>query len=210
MVHLVSEVAFGRSMAIPDFPRGSARGLGLSDWEGYATRLAAQMDYTNTFFHAEPHLDITSVPDSLAHQFDFVVSTDVFEHVIAPVYRAFGGVKRLLKPGGALILSVPYVLESDVTIEHFPALHEFSVEKGKDGIYRLFNRRRDGVDEVFDNLIFHGGEGSTLEMRLFSRDSLLRELRDAGFRDVRIVDQPVPEFGIYWHCAWSLPMVAIA
>ena len=80
------------------------------------------------------------------------------------------------------------------------------LERGKD----VRNRRRDGQVEEFPSPVFHGGPGTTLEMRLFSRDSLLRDLRAAGFREVRVADEGVPEFGIVWPVPWSLPVVARA
>ena len=121
---------------------------------------------------------------------------------------AFAGAWRLLKPGGLLILTVPYIIESNATLEHFPDLHEWALTTGDDGVHRLRNRRVDGTVEEFDQLVFHGGPGSTLEMRIFSRDSLLGELASAGFDDVRIADEPMPPIGVLWQHPWSLPVVA--
>ena len=40
MMHVLSIELFGRSLAVDDFPaRPELRGLGMSDWEGYAKRL---------------------------------------------------------------------------------------------------------------------------------------------------------------------------
>lgn len=208
---LLSRELFGAVLPIDDFPRRPRlRGIGLSDWDGYATRLARVSDYTNTYYHQAPRLDITEVGDDLAGSCDFLISTDVFEHVAPPVSRAFAGARRLLKPGGLLVLTVPYALEFSHTLEHFPELHHWELEPGGPGGWRLRNTRRDGLQEVFEDLVFHGGPGTTLEMRLFSRDSLLAELRDAGFRDVRIAGEDIPEAGVYWPCTWSLPVLARA
>lgn len=211
IVHHLSQAIFGESLALPDFPhRPDIRGIGLSDWEGYARRLASRVDYTNTYYHTEPFLDVTQVPDDLAGSCDFVISTDVFEHVSPPVSKAFEGALRLLKPAGTLILTVPFMLEETETREHFPRLHQFELRgKGK-GPFKLVNTCQDGTVEEFDDLIFHGGPGSTLEMRVFAKDSLQRELAHAGFSDIRFADQAVPEFGIFWQVPWSIPVTARA
>ena len=66
MVYLLSREMFGESLAIPDFPvRRDIRGMGMSDWEGYAGPLAGKFDYTNTYYHQEPHLDITDIDPAL-------------------------------------------------------------------------------------------------------------------------------------------------
>src|SRR5439155_25856884 len=85
IVHVLSIELFGQSLALPDFPvRGDLRGLGMSDWDGYAIPLAAKLDYQNTYYHREPRLDITHIDAELEGQFDFIISTDVFEHVPPP------------------------------------------------------------------------------------------------------------------------------
>lgn len=211
IVHHVSMALFDMSLPISRFPkRPDLRGIGLSDWVGYADRFASKLDYTNTFYHTEPMLDIANVPDDMAGTCDFVVSTDVFEHVLPPVNLAFDGAKKLLKPGGTLVLTVPFMIEESETREHFPDLFDFELTEGEDGAIQLRNRRRDGKIEVFDDLCFHGGPGSTLEMRLFAQDSLQRELETAGFRNIRFDATPVPEFGVFWNHPWSIPIIAEA
>lgn len=211
IIGLLTRELFGELKPLGELPvRKDIRGVGLSDWVEYATRLADVVDYTNTYYHQEPQLDITAIGDDIAGSCDFIISTDVFEHVLPPVSRAFEGARRLLKPGGLLVLTVPYALEFSHTREHFPNLHKWVVEGDKLSGYRLRNLREDGVEEVFEDLVFHGGPGSTLEMRLFSRDSLLAELKAAGFSDVRIADEDLPEIGVLWPCHWSLPVLARA
>jgi SAM-dependent methyltransferase len=211
VVGLLTRELFGTLDPIASLPeRRDLRGVGLSDWDGYATRLAARMDYTNTYYHQAPFLDITDVRAPWAGSCDFLISTDVFEHVLAPVNRAFLGARRLLKPGGVLILTVPYALETDQTLEHFPLLQNWRLEQDADGAWVLRDARQEGDMVEYRDLIFHGGPGSTLEMRLFSRDSLLRELRDAGFSHVRIADEAMPEIGVIRQETWSLPIVARA
>lgn len=53
------------------------------------------------------------------------------------------------------------------TREHYPNLHNFVVTKILDSNC-LVNKTREGNLEIFQDPVFHGGEGATLEMRLFS------------------------------------------
>jgi SAM-dependent methyltransferase len=211
VVHLVSQAIFGKSIALPDFPhRPDIRGVGLSDWDEYARRLADRVSYTNTYYHQEPFLDITNIPDESSGSCDFVISTDVFEHVAPPVSKAFDGALKLLKPGGTLVLTVPFATEIDETREHFPRLGKFEIVEPANGQYRMINTRDDGVVEHFDDLVFHGGPGTTLEMRVFARASLEAELKRAGFTNIRFASEPVQKFGIHWMVPWSIPVVAQA
>jgi len=209
IVHLLTTELFGRSMTIRELPRRrDIGGIGLSDSENYAKRLSDRLGYTNTFFHQEPMLDIAAAPEDLTHRFDFIIASDVFEHIAPPVSRAFVNARRLLKPHGVFIFSVPYSLEPE-TREHFPELNDYRLIE-VDGSWRLENRTADGRTQVFTDLIFHGGPGCTLEMRLFSRSGLLREFTTAGFAGVRIADESQPACGIAWPEPWSVPMVAYA
>jgi len=195
---------------LPDFPeRKDVIGLGLSDWDGYADQLAECFSYTNTYYHQDPRLDIVDPPPSLEGTLDFLISTEVFEHVPPPVSRAFAGARRLLKPSGVLILTVPYgTVGSKVAQEHFPELFDFEIQETEGKQPRLMNRTRDGRTQVFDDLVFHGGGGLALEMRVFSEDRLLAELRASGFRTPEIWSASEWEHGIYWPEPWSLPIVA--
>jgi len=209
MMHLLITELFGRSMTIPELPRRSDLvGIGLSDAEHYAKRLSDKLNYKNTFLHQEPRLDITDPPDDLSGRFDFIIASDVFEHVAPPVSRSFANVRRLLKPQGVLIFSVPYSLEAE-TNEHFPELNDYRLMEC-DGSWRLENRTADGRKQVFTDLCFHGGPGATLEMRLFSRSGLVRDFAAARFAGVRIADESCPAYGIVWPEPWSLPMVGYA
>ncbi len=207
VIHALSTALFGRSVAIQDFPeRPDIVGWGMTDWDGYASRLAEKLSYTNTFYHQEPHLDIMAISDTDNGQLDFLISSDVFEHVTPPVMTAFTNARRLLKPDGIFVLTVPYGLQPE-TIEHFPNLHEFTIV-GKGDDRQLINVTVDGTRETFSDLIFHGGAGSTLEMRVFAQESLLANLRAAGFSRVAIRSDPSFEHGVFWWQDWSLPVVA--
>ena len=209
MGYLVTREVLGRAIALPDFAENKAiTGIGLSDAEAYAKPLSHKFSYANTFYHMEPRLDITDVDDAHVGRYDFIVASDVFEHVTPPVSRAFVNARRMLKPGGKLIFTVPFVPEGH-TKEHFPDLFEWTIEE-RDGTWTLQNRTLDGEVQTFTDLVFHGGPGSTLEMRLFSQGDLTREFLHAGFSRVRIASEPYLPFGIHWPEPWSVPMVAYA
>ncbi|HEY2844524.1 MAG TPA: methyltransferase domain-containing protein, partial [Bryobacteraceae bacterium] len=210
MIALLSREIFGVVLAIPDFPvLKGIRGIGMSDAPEMAQRLAEKFEYTNTFYHQAPRLDIADPsPEHLLEntgRYDFILSSEVLEHVSPPVERAFVNLHRMLKPDGLLLFTVPYRLDGR-TAEHFPELHEYALA-APGGRTVLVNRRRDGSLEVFENLSFHGGAGSTLEMRVFTETSLKETLAAAGFTGMRIASEDIPEFGVLHDETWSLPMV---
>jgi SAM-dependent methyltransferase len=206
---VLSRVLFGADLKLRDFPSlRSVRGLGISDSETYCGSLSQRFSYTNTFYHREPTLDLCQPDEKEFGKYDFVICSDVLEHVSAPVDRAFNTLARLLKPAGVLILTVPYSLER-ATVEHFAHLHETGLaEIG--GKLVLVNRSRDGNYEVIDQLSFHGGQGSTLEMRLFSEADIRELLNSAGLTHVRFDSVGNHEFGVAYSSPCSLPIVACA
>lgn len=212
MVQILTAELFGESMSIDDIspPRPDIVGIGMSCWDGYANRLAHKLKYINTYYHQEPFLDITNVGRKMTESLDFVVSTDVFEHVAPPISIAFTNTRRLLKKNGVFIISVPFDRPGEAnaeTREWFPNLHDWKLEE-VDGQWVLHNITRHGTVERFDNLCFHGGPGTTLEMRLFSEASLIRELISAGFNDLTIYSKPHLDLGIHWPNGCSIPIAA--
>lgn len=207
IVHALSVELFGESLALPDFPaRPDITGVGLTDAESYAAPLSRKLGYKNTYLHKEPMLDIAAGDSGLEGTLDFVISSDVFEHVAPPVSRAFENSRKLLKPGGVLIFTVPYGKTGE-TVEHFPELHDYRVIQ-RNGGYVLENTTREGEKQVFDDLVFHGGPGTTLEMRRFTEPSLISACKAAGFGEVKVYKAPDFDHGIYWNVDWSLPMAA--
>jgi len=207
IVHLLSLALFGRSIPLSRFPRDrSIVGLGLSDWGGYAGPLAEKLSYSNTYFHAPPYLDIAQPVDDRAMTCDFLISTEVFEHVAPPVSRAFRHAFELLKPGGHLVLTVPFTNASE-TAEHFPELHDYRIVQFGDD-YVLVNRTADGRYTMHEKLCFHGGPGTTLEMRVFCRTDLISQLSAAGFGEIQVMENDAPEWGILHKNSWSLPLLA--
>jgi SAM-dependent methyltransferase len=207
IIYMLALELFGEERLLPDFPQcAGVKGFGMSDAQCYSTLLAEKTNYTNTFYDREPYLDITESHSDQHGTYDFILSSDVFEHVAPPIDRAFEEAFRLLKPYGVLCITVPSVI-ADQTDEHYPDLHQYSVIELA-GEHVLINRKKDRTLEIHGNLVFHGGIGATLEMRLFAQADLVRKLRGAGFSDVVLQMEPVERFGIVFDGPWSRPLVA--
>lgn len=211
IIRTLTTELFGHSLRMSRIPRSPRiSGIGMSCSNIYADRLAHHVAYRNTFYHCEPRLDITVGDPAREGSLDFVIASDVFEHVDPPVGDAFINVRKMLKPDGVFILTVPYAYsgsEPVPTLEHFPELHRYELQFAE-GRHRLKNTTADGQVQFFDDLVFHGGPGSTLELRLFSEWSLIQELESAGFDDVAIYSGSDLRHGVYWKDPWSLPIAA--
>lgn len=171
-------------------------GIGMSDWNGYARLLRRKFSYENTFYDRKPKLDILNLTEKNLGKYDFVISTDVFEHILLPLQQGFDNLFRLLKPGGCLIFSVPYTRTAQ-TVEHYPGLLDYEILNFR-GTRILVNRDDGGRLQVYDNLVFHGGKGATLEMRIFCEADILNRLAQSGFEDIEVYDQPNLSIGYYW------------
>lgn len=210
VIHALSKELFGKPLILPDFPEDKdLLGLGMSDWDGYALALANKLGYTNTYYHTEPRLDIIHPDANWLGKTKFLISGDVFEHIpIRDLGTALRNCRRLLSDGGFMLFTVPY-FKIERTREHFPNLYDYRIEE-ENGKRVLLNTTIDGHEERFENLVFHGGEGSTLEMREFAEADLLAALKEAGFSDTRIYTDIVPEHGILWPMDWAVPIAARA
>lgn len=203
----LSRALFGSDLALCQFPQlKSIRGLGVSDSDIYSDRLAGCFSYTNTFYHQEPDFDLSCPDVTEFGRYDFVICSDVLEHVPPPVERSFDTLSRLLNPTGVLILTVPYATQS-ATIERFPQSSEYGIAD-INGRPVLVNRSPDGSYQVFDDLSFHGGTGATLERRVFSQADLRAHLKAAGLDEVRFMTEGNPAFGVVLNGECSLPIVA--
>jgi SAM-dependent methyltransferase len=253
LVYRFSTEILGRSLPLWEFPfRPAVKGVGLTDPECIAKTLRRSFTYLNTFFDREPRFDICGSGSPFG-ELDFIIASEVVEHVAPPVQRAFDNAARLLKPGGVLLLTTPWVWDGDrplpelydwklawdgshwmiadrqkdgrevlhhdvcfddsagpslgYTREHFPNLNEWALV-GERGSAQLHNRLVDGSVEVFQNLVFHGGSGETLEMRLFTKRDLEKRLQEAGFREIRFEIDDYPEHGIIFGYPWGRPIIA--
>jgi SAM-dependent methyltransferase len=214
LIALLSKEIFGTMLTLPEFPvLKGLRAIGMSDSADLAGRLAEKFDYTNTFYDRAPSFDVTKPDPHDDARYDFILSSEVMEHVPPPVERAFATLHRMLKPDGLLLLTTPYNIGGR-TVEHFPDLHQYTLA-ALGGRTVLVNRRRDGSMETFQNLTFHqaptairGGHGSSLEMRVFTEESLRAVLCNAGFPEVRFASESFAEFGVDHAECWSLPITA--
>ncbi len=207
-MHAVSKALFNKNLSLQDFrPTENVQCLGLSDSESLSGELAKRLHYTNTFLHQEPKLDIAQEPPAeFIGKYDVVIASEVLEHVAPPIQNAFNHLALLLKPGGTLVFSVPWL--PAVTVEHFPKLHRWRIEQ-EAGAFVLLNETAAGEQQKFTDLRFHGGPGSTLEMRVFGRTDLENNFLRAGFSQLRFAD-PHADLGngIIFHDAISLPCTA--
>ena len=197
----------GRSLPLDAWEGvGDVSVKGVSDADLIARALARKVSYTNTFLHRQPRLDICAPAPEHVASCDVLVCSDVLEHVPPPVERAFEGMRKIIRDGGFLIVTVPCTA-LEATAEHYPNLHEYRiVERG--GKPFLANRTADGRLEEFGDLVFHGGPGETLEMRSFALRDLEGHLSRAGFSTVEICAQPDFRHGVYWQRPYDMPIVA--
>jgi SAM-dependent methyltransferase len=157
LVHRLSLELFGRSIPLPDFPtRKSITGIGLTDPQSIGSVLAERFTYRNTYLDAEPRLDIRCDPSPFG-ELDFLISSEVFEHVEPPVAQAFVNAARILKPSGVLLLTVPWVWDGDADTA-LPELFDWRLDSDDTG-YVIVNRRRDGEVDRFQKMAFDGGPG---------------------------------------------------
>ena len=177
--------------------------VGLSDGPAYAAILADKCNYKNTYYHKEPFLDITNPDTRIIGQYNALISADVFEHVLAAPSFAFKGAFDILKPGGYLILTVPFINVGKHK-EHYPGLRSYEAEQRSDGSWLVHLEFANGRKMIDETPCFHGGPGKTLEVRLFHRERLEEELAWAGFEIVIVHDENMPERGINWNTASRL------
>jgi hypothetical protein len=207
VVHALTSRLLGASKRLADIDAKIYKGAGLSDPDSLAICLERAFDYKNTFYHQNPYLDICAPSEEWNGKLDFLVSSDVFEHVPNPVENAFDGAAKILKRGGLLVLTVPFD-DREATTEHFPGVEEFKVVRFSSE-WVMVGRLSDESYAVHRNLVFHGGPGSTLEMRVFSKQALIEMLSRAGFGDIKIHSEVVPEFGVFPPHEQGLPISAI-
>ncbi len=179
----------------------------MSDWEPIVDGLADKFYFQNTFFHTSPKLDLLQLEPEYLTSYDFVIASEVFEHISPPVQPAFDGLARLLRPNGFVVFTVPW-RPSGSTQEHFPNLFDWRIVDLRSG-HIVVNRDKNGALEIFENPIFHGGPGQTLEMRVFTRPDLITHLNNAGLGSLQFAAiEENPRFGIIWEGDWSIGLIA--
>ncbi len=193
VIYLLTKYLSGRPQVLRRIPPLGFRGIGLSCSSIYAPYLEEKFEYVNTFFDREPYLDINN-PFGY-EDLDFVISSDVFEHTFPPAIAAFQGSNRILNERGFLFLTLPYS-RNERTTEHYPecvSYREVNLESGKKAVELTL---RDGSTTVDEKPVWHGGQGNTLEMRVYARSHLLQCLKDASFKILEEFPYGAPSFGI--------------
>lgn len=210
IIYLIALELFGDIIPLIDFPlMKDIKCMGMSDNNFLASSLGNKFDYVNTFYHTEPYLNIYDCNDYF-DKYDIIISSDVFEHInpYPGLDIAFKNLYKMLKPDGFVIFSVPFNYENQ-TLEHFPNLYNYKIVE-EENKYILYNETINGTTEIFDNLVFHGGPGSTLEMRVFCYDDLISRFHKAGFSSIKVIDLENPDlkkYGILWENKCSLTML---
>jgi len=159
-------------------PDLSRIGLGISDDWRLALRLANRFDYTNSFLHRYPFLDLAHPPDLCKEFFEFIVCSDVLEHTRTR-FDPITGIYSMLRPGGFAVITVPSPATEDQ--EFYPDLETYSVNGG-----HVHWVNKQGKTFVDTNPEFHGGSGTTLAFRRISLDQLLGDLKSFGFKQTAI------------------------
>jgi SAM-dependent methyltransferase len=200
--YVFTKLFYGECKILADLEDNkNIKGIGMSD-SGWATIFEKKFNYINTFYHTEPYLDIYNDEHIKNYDnLDFIISSDVFEHInpFPSVQIAFDNVYKMLNNGGYFIFSVPFVNNGEHK-EHFPNLYDYKIEKNDNDEYVLHNTTRDNKIEIFTNLCFHGGPGSVLEMRVFSKKSIISFLEKSGFIDIVFyeINEDMNKYGIFW------------
>jgi hypothetical protein len=188
-----------RQISCEDRPskKGNPRVLGLSDHPLVEQFFLSQKNvhYVNTFVDEGTRLDVIRPPKAFLSWADFLISSDVLEHVPFPTNQALLGKFNVLKPGGWLLLTVPYSAKGP-SVEHYPWMVDYETVMVSPGSFKVIGVDRTGSQREVRDPIFHGGPGKTLEMRQLAVDVVIDELQRAGFVDVGVIDQEEPAVGI--------------
>ena len=160
LAHRLSLELFGRNLPLFEFPRQQVvTGLGLSDPEVLAGQLMKKFTYRNTFYDHAPRFDIR-VDGSPVGELDFLIASEVFEHIEPPVAQAFRNTARLLKPAGFLLLTVPWVYEG-APENALPDLYDWKLVQ-ENGRWVIVNRNPAGHVDLYYDLAFDGQPGPCL------------------------------------------------
>jgi len=87
-----------RNSISPDMSRV---GLGISDDWRLARALAFLFNYTNSYLHQFPNVDLCSPPPNCFEYFEFISCSDVLEHTPPPMDQPMRGLYSMLKPAGS-------------------------------------------------------------------------------------------------------------
>jgi SAM-dependent methyltransferase len=198
IVLAVLDAAFSgsRTPLVEQTQRPEVLALGTSDSDCYASLLVRRIGYENTYYHIPPQLDICNPEQCVARgPVDIVICSDVIEHTTKPPATVLANLRRILRPGGTLILSAP-TFDFDITIEWYPAATELRIHHDDADNYLVRWTDRRGVTYVDDKPRFHGGPGATLERRMIAHGELMTAGRSLFASCAEL--QFEPEYGYDW------------
>lgn len=102
----LSHIEFYRTRVAPRLEEG-LRAIEFGGSNGFIAQLFEDVDYEVAA--NAPQVDIQDLSDYPADSYDFVILDEILEHVEKP-WIAVEEVRRILKPGGTLITSSPFMI----------------------------------------------------------------------------------------------------
>jgi len=175
------------------------KGIGMTD--GPLSQIFEEkFNYTNTFYNTAPYLDIYN-NDHIKNynNLDFIISSEVFEYInpYPSLNTAFDNVYKMLSNGGVLIFSVPFIYDKHK--EYYPSLYNYTIKKNNNE-YVIYNKTKQNKKEIFNNVRVEEGTENIVEMRLFSKSSIIYFLEKSGFIDITFyeITEDMNKYGIFW------------
>lgn len=163
-------------------------GLGISDNPEMAKFFRRCFNYSNSELDVNPIVDLLNPPESLSGLYDFVICSDVLEHVPPSPDRAIVSLASFLRPGGIAMVSVP--VSGGDTDEYYPGIVSWSMENGA-----LHWTDTAGTTHIDPDPEIHGGDGLTIAFRTWGAEDFERAVLESGFSSIeRLV--PCPELGV--------------
>ncbi|MSX34844.1 MAG: methyltransferase domain-containing protein [Actinobacteria bacterium] len=169
----------------PDHRR---HGLGISDNPEMARFFYRCFNYSNSQLDVHPIVDLLNPQSSMQGLYDFVICSDVLEHVPPSAERAIASLASFLRPGGIAMVSVP--VSGGETEEYYPDITDWSMLDGE-----LHWTDASGASHIDNDPEIHGGDGLTIAFRTWGAEDFERAVLSNGFSSIeRLV--PCPELGV--------------
>lgn len=199
--YVFTKLFYGECKILSDLETNkNIKGIGMSDGGTLAQIFEDKFNYTNTFYHTNPYLDIYN-NDHIKNynNLDFIISSEVFEYInpYPSIEIAFDNLYKMLGKGGHLVFSVPFIYDKHK--EYYPNLYNYSIKKNNNQ-YIIYNKTKQNKKEIFNNVRVEQGPGNIIEMRLFSKSSIIYFLEKSGFIDITFyeITEDMNKYGIFW------------
>ena len=212
VIHVLSKCLYNKILNFKEFPKNDdIKGIGLSG-STWCDFLKEKLNYTSTYYFKEPVINVYDKISLLKyHNSDFIIASEFMEHVdpYPGISIVFKNLYNILKPNGHIIISVPYRIDAKHT-EHYPSLYKYDIKTDDNNQKYIDNRNKQNKKENFYDLTFHDEEEKSLEMRIFSEESIKKYLFNCGFKDITFhkIDKNMERNGIFWdpknQNKWSL------